>query len=371
MRPTRAEISLSSIKFNLLQVRKRVSEKVRIMGVVKANAYGHGIFEVAKYISEGKIVDYLGVAILEEGKLLRENSIDLPIHCFIQPFEDQLEEVIKYNIEPSIASIHIAQHLNTHASKFNQVVPIHVKVDTGMSRLGVPASSALEFIKEISNLKNLKIQGIFSHLATSDEKDKNFAYEQIRKFRYLKFSLNELNIGTPIFHIANSGAIIDLDKSYFDMVRPGIMMYGYYPSHDTSESIEIKPALSFKSKVGFLKTVEAGTSISYNRRYYTTNRTTIATIPVGYADGLFRTLTNKGNLIINAEKYKIAGTICMDQIMVDVGDGRSIQLGDDVTIIGKNGFKEINAWDIADLIDSIPYEVCCSVSARVPRVYID
>lgn len=371
MRATRAEINLGNIKYNLQQVKERVGDKVKVMGVVKANAYGHGITEVANYITKNKLVDYLGVAIVEEGIILREAGITLPILAFTSPFESQAEEYVKYNIEPAISNIGIAQVFSKLGESYNKRIPIHIKVDTGMGRLGVDIRLAASFIKEVHKLENIDLRGVFSHFASSDEQDKTFARIQLNRFKELKTFITQVEeIKSPIFHIANSAAIIDLQDSYLDMVRPGIMMYGYYPSHDTTESIEIKPALSLKSKVSFIKIVDANTSISYNRRYFTEKKTRIVTIPIGYADGYYRSLTNKGYAIIRDKKFRISGTVCMDQVMIDIDNNFDIKEGDDVIFIGEDKNTKITAWDIADLVQTIPYEVCCSISARVPRIYI-
>jgi len=371
MRATRAEINLSNLKFNLLKIKDRVGSKVKIMGVVKANAYGHGIIEISDYIIKNNLVDYLGVAILEEGIALRESGVKLPILAFTAPFDYQAEDYVKYNIEPAISSIKIAQIFSNIGLTYNKKIPVHIKVDTGMGRLGVEIRSAAAFIKEVIKMENIEVKGIFSYFASSDEKDKTFARIQLNRFKELRTFITQVEeIKHPIFHIANSAAIIDLEDSYFDMVRPGIMMYGYYPSHETTESIEIKPVLSLKSKVSFLKTVEPNTSISYNRRYFTQKRTRIVTIPIGYADGYYRSLTNKGPVIIKGNKYKISGTVCMDQVMVDINNNIDIKEGDDVIFIGEDNNHKITAWDIANIVQTIPYEVFCSISSRVPRVYL-
>jgi alanine racemase len=372
MRPTRAEISLNAIKHNLLKVKERVGKDTRVMGVVKANAYGHGMVEVAKSIlAPQKIVDYLGVAILEEGITLRKNNISAPVHCFTHPMESQIEDFVKYKIEPSIASIEFARLFSSTAEASGIICPVQIKIDTGMGRVGMNFRDAIHMIKEIKKLPNIQIKGIFSHFATSDEKDKTFANEQLNRFKEIKNALNSEEYKDIIFHTANSGAILDMKDSYFDMVRPGIIMYGYYPSHETTESIELKPALSLKSKISFIKQVSPNTSISYSRRYFTDTHTEIATIPIGYGDGLNRGLTNKGKIIIGSKIYQISGTVCMDQVMTDLGLDSNVNLGDDVIFIGSNGKVSLSAWDVADILNTIPYEICCNISSRVERIYID
>jgi alanine racemase len=375
MRATRALVSLENIKYNIQQVKSRVGKNVKVMAVVKANAYGHGLVEVAKYLNDintNSPVDYFGVAIIEEGIALRESGIEQPILALTAPFEYQAEDYVKFNIEPAISSMKTAQIFESLGSANNLKVPIHIKVDTGMGRLGVDFKTAASFIKELSKFEHLEIKGVFSHFASSDEKDKTFTRIQLSRFKDIKtFVTQSEEMISPIFHIANSAAILDIEDSYFDMVRPGIMMYGYYPSHDTTESLDLKPALSMKSKISFIKTVEQNTSISYNRRYFTQSKSRIATIPIGYADGFYRLLTNKGTVLIKDNKFKISGTVCMDQVMVDLGNNLNIKEGDDVIFIGEDFNHNITAWDIADCAQTIPYEVCCSISSRVPRIYSD
>jgi alanine racemase len=374
VRPTRAEISLSVVKHNLSQIRKRVGDKVKIMGVVKANAYGHGIIEIAKAITKKEFafyVDYLGVAILEEGQLLRKNGIDFPIHVFIPPLDDQIEEYPKYNLEPTVTSFELAQKINSIGANLNVKIPIHIKIDTGMGRIGMSFKTSVETIKEILKLNKIEIKGIYSHFATSDDKDKSFALLQLKRFKEIKDSLNAARITLPLFHIANSGAIASLPESFFDMVRPGISMYGYYPSDEMPDNLNLKPILSIKSQIAFTKIVDAGTSISYGRRFFTKEKTKIVSIPIGYADGFYRALTNKGNVLIKGKKYQVSGTVCMDQIMVDVGLDNNIDDGDEVILLGESNNQKLTAWDIANKINSIPYEVCCSISSRMPRIYFE
>ncbi len=367
MRPTRAEINLSAFEFNLRQVKKLVGEKTKIMAVVKANAYGHGAVEISKLaISLG--VDYLAVAIPEEGVELREKDIKTPILVFTPPFEHQIELFFKYDLTPTIVSIEIAEKFNLFSEKFGKRIKCHIKIDTGMGRIGVNHKDAVEFVKKVhSDFKNLYIEGIYTHFATSDEKDKTYAREQFKKFVEITRTLDNFGIKIPLKHCANSGAILDLPETYLDMVRPGIMLYGYHPSLDVLNKIELKPVMTLKSKVSFIKEVEPGTSISYGRKFIAKERTKIATIPIGYADGYRRQLTNLGKVEINKKIFPVVGTVTMDQIMVDVGLNTDVKVGDDVILFGS---ENLTAWDVAQWLGTIPYEVCCNVSSRVPRVYL-
>lgn len=369
MRPTFAEIDLAAINTNLKNIRKKIGRHPLIMAVVKANAYGHGVIPVTQSIIKNKTAQYLGVAIVEEGIEIRKAKINYPTHVFTAPIREQLELFVRNNLEATICDLTIAKQLNTIAKKFDKIVSVHVKIDTGMGRIGVSSNDAVQFVNTISKFSNVHLKGIFTHFATSDEKDLSFANEQLKKFRNIITQLELHGIHVPLVHAANSGAILQMPDSYFDMVRPGIMMYGYTPSRETRKTVEIFPALSFKAKIGFIKSVEKGTSISYARRYVTKKRTKIASVSVGYADGYFRILTGKTSALINGKKYPIVGTICMDQVMIDVGNDQ-VNVGDEVVLIGKSKNKTISAWDISKAIGTIPYEVTCAVSQRVPRKYI-
>ncbi len=367
MRPTRAEINLSAFEFNFKQVRKLVGEKTKIMAVVKANAYGHGAVEISKLaVSLG--ADYLAVAIPEEGVELRENGISAPILVFTPPFEHQIELFFKYSLTPTIATFESAEKFNSFAEKFGSEINCHIKIDTGMGRIGVNYKDAVNFIQKVhSEFENLYIEGVYTHFATSDERDKTFALEQFQKFMTVLRTLDDSGIKIPLKHCANSGAILDLPETYLDMVRPGIMLYGYYPSLEVLNKIELKPVMKLKSKISFIKEVEPGTSISYGRRFIAKEKTKIVTIPIGYADGYRRQLTNLGKVEIDGKIFPVVGTVTMDQIMVDVGLNTDVKVGDDVILFGS---ENLTAWDVAQWLGTIPYEVCCNVSSRVPRVYL-
>jgi alanine racemase len=366
-RPTRAEINLSAFEFNFNQVKKLVGGKTKIMAVVKANGYGHGAVEISKVaVSLG--ADYLAVAIPEEGIELRENHINLPILVFGPPFESQIELFFKYDLIPTIVTFECAEKFNSFAEKFGRKIRCHIKIDTGMGRVGVNYKNAVEFVKKVFyEFKNLHIEGIYTHFATSDERDKSFAYLQFERFIEVVKEIESSGIKIPLKHCANSGAILDMPETYLDMVRPGVMLYGYYPSLEVLNKIELKPVMTLKSKISFLKEVEPGTSISYGRRFISKEKTKIATIPIGYADGYSRALTNLGKVEINNKIFPVVGTVTMDQIMVDVGLDTEVKVGDDVILFGS---KNLTAWDVAGWLGTIPYEICCKVSSRVPRVYI-
>ncbi|HTK83116.1 MAG TPA: alanine racemase [Bacteroidota bacterium] len=365
MRCTRAEINLKALKHNFDGIRKRVGTGVRVMGIVKANAYGHGMTEVADALA-GFGCDYLGVGFLEEGIALREHGTTLPVLVLGGVLGSQVSEFLRYELDITVSSIFIAEQVQAEAAKRNMKARVHLKIDTGMERIGIRAENAGPFIRRVSEMKNLEIAGIYSHFATSDERDKTFAREQLNRFNKV---LEGMNSPPALVHIAASGAIIDLPASYYSMVRPGIMLYGCYPSHETSESVRLEPVLSLKSQVVYLKEVPANTSVSYGRKYYTKSDTRIATVPIGYGDGYSRRLTNNTAVLIGGRRFPVVGTICMDQIMVDVGMNPAVSVGDEVVLVGRQGQEEITMWELADTLGTIPYELLTGILPRVPRIY--
>jgi len=375
MRPTYAEISLNNLKSNYLNVRKKVNN-VRIMAVVKADAYGHGVKKVVEtYNSLGdKKPEYYAVAICDEALDLRRYNVKQPILVF-DPFEkSEVEAVFEYNIIPTVFEKAHLDIILKAGSEFLTKSPgspkirVHVKVDTGMNRIGVNSDVALPFIKKLSKNNNFVIDGIYTHFATSDEKDKSFANLQLKRFKDLLNELKKRNINYGLAHAANSGAILDMPESYLDMVRPGICLYGYYPSLETSESISLKPVMSLISRVASVKTINKNDTVGYGRTFTAKSRTKIISVPVGYADGYNRNLSNKSKAIINGKPYKMAGRVAMDRITFNVKSD-DIKVNDKVILIGKENGTEFNAWDWSKLLDTIPYEITCNISKRVPRVY--
>lgn len=365
---TFAEIDLNAIAYNLRGVRKRVGKGVKILAVVKANAYGHGIQQVSKFVIQHGCADYLGVAFPEEGVQIREAGVKAPIHAFALPSQRQIELFFDYNIEPTISTINESKWLNTVGQKRKKTIPVHLKIDTGMSRLGVTVAELPEFLKTLARLQRIEIKGVFTHFATADETDKTFSKKQLSDFHHALEILIQQGIEPELIHCANSATILDLPEACFSMVRPGVMMYGHYPSHETTESIPLKPAMVVKSRVSMVKRIQAGDSVSYGRRFIAQQPTTIANIPIGYADGYFRLLTNKSQVLIGGTAFPVVGSICMDQMMANVGDA-DIRVGDEVVIFGKQGKNQITALQLADILGTIPYEICCAISARVPRIY--
>jgi len=367
-RPTRAEVDLGALRFNIDQIRKKIGSQTKVMAVVKANAYGHGIVEVAK-AAVGFGVDSLGVAYPEEGLLLRQNGIVAPVVVLAGTVPDQAGACVDCDLELAVPSVDIARCVDDAAQRRKRKAKVHLKIDTGMERIGVHAEDASRFAKDVAALGHVEIVGIFTHFATADEADKMFALRQLERFQKAVDGTKAMGIEIPLRHIANSGAILDMPETCLDMVRPGLILYGIYPSKETSESLPLKPVMALRSRVVFVKEVPPNTSISYGREYITSRATRIATVPIGYADGYSRLLTNKSEVLIHGRRYRIVGVICMDQFMVDIGESADITVGDDVTLIGRDGTECITAWELADRMNTIPYEILCAVSARVPRVY--
>jgi alanine racemase len=369
-RPAWVEINLTAIRHNLQEIRRLVGLKVDIMAVVKADAYGHGAVPVAKTaIAAG--ASWLGVAMPEEGILLRKAGIKIPILFFGPSQPAQVNQVVKYNLTATVCNWESAVALSHEAVRTEKTAKVHVKVDTGMGRVGIQPAAVIEFICKLKGLPSLQVTGIFSHMATADEEDKSYAKQQIQIFSSVIADLKATELLPEKVHLANSAGILELPTSYFNMVRPGIILYGLYPSNEVDrQKAHLEPALSLKAKVTFIKRVAAGTGISYGQRYRTERESTIATIPIGYADGWSRMLTHKAEAIIGGKRFPIVGTICMDQCMIDLGD-EATEIGQEVVLIGKSGVEEISADNIANALGTINYEVTCMLSNRLPRVFVE
>lgn len=369
MRLTRAEIDLKSLRDNFDGVRKRVGPSVKVMGVVKANGYGHGLVEVAQALTEFG-ADYLGVGFLEEGIELRRNGIRTPTLVLGGVLGSQIHQFVQHDLEITVSSLEIARRVASECESAGRRAKVHLKIDTGMERIGVRSEHAPRFVEGVCELKQVDVVGIYSHLATSGDRDKSFANVQLDRFDGVLRDVTARGIEIPLRHVANSGAILDLPKSYYNLVRPGIMLYGIYPTLETSQSIPLSPVLSLKSTVVYIKEVPANTSISYGRTYFTSTRTRIATVPLGYGDGYSRRLSNQTEVLIQGKRYPVVGTICMDQLMVEVGPAVDIHVGDEVILLGREGRGAITAWDLAEKTGTIPYEVLTGITARVPRAYV-
>src|SRR3989338_8541500 len=365
-RPTFAEIDMGAIRHNLEIVEHIVQNNTQILGVVKADAYGHGIIEVSKAIVD--YVDYFGVASIAEAAGLRRIGIKKPILVIGAILPEETEGVLRFNVIQTVSDLDVPRRLSKLARAKNKTVKVHVKIDTGMGRLGFWHEEAIGFIKKIAGLKDIIIDGIFTHFPNA-ESDKVFTYKQIGNFKRLVEDLWDSNIDIPIKHTANSMALIDFKDSHMNMVRPGLMMYGIYPKKSLMKNIFLRPALTLKTKITHLKSMPKGRGISYGTTYVTRKSTKIATIPVGYGDGYSRHFSNKAEVLINGIRCPIVGRVCMDMSMVDVGHLKNVKVGDDVILIGRQGSYIIRAEELAGLINTIPYEVLCNIGHRWPRIF--
>lgn len=366
-----AIVDLDAIASNIKNIRAKVDKNSGIIGIIKADAYGHGSVETAKVLLDNG-ADWLAVAVVDEGLNLRKNGITAPILLLGYTPELRLNDVINNGFIQTVYSYDTAKKLSEAASALGKKAVIHIKIDTGMGRIGyrVNEESADEIVK-ISKLPNIDVNGMFTHFSTADEADKAYTLEQYNKFVKMNDMLEERGLHIPVKHAANSAAIMDFDNMMFNMVRPGIILYGAYPSDEVKkENLSLSPAMSIKTHVSYVKDVNEGDSISYGRKYTAPSKRRIATIPVGYADGFIRAYSKGGKVLIRGEYAPIVGRICMDQFMVDVTDIDGVEVNDEVVLMGRQGDKEITADFIASVLDTINYEVFCTLSKRVPRQYI-
>ncbi|MBR6401097.1 MAG: alanine racemase [Firmicutes bacterium] len=365
-----AQIDLDAIENNVKQIKKQLDKGTKMLAVVKADAYGHGAVEVSK-ICLFNGADQLGIATCEEGCALREANIPVPILILGYTVESRLETVIENDLTQAVFSVEMAQKLSQTAVRMGKTAKAHIKIDTGMGRIGfLPCEESLDVIDGIFKLPNLEITGIFTHFSTADEKDKTFTKTQFERFLYMTRGLEERGHTGLIRHCANSGAIIDMPELQLDMVRAGIILYGMLPSTEVGTQLDLIPAMSLKTHISYVKQVEAGTPIGYGRTYYTDKPSKIATVPIGYADGYSRAFSNKARVIVNGEYANVVGNVCMDQIMLDVTHIKDIKMGDEVTVMGCCGDKCVSAEELADIASTINYEIVCNVGKRVPRVYL-
>lgn len=372
---TWAEVNLDNIAHNFNKIKGLVSEKTKIMGVVKADAYGHGFFEVAKVLMECG-VDNLGVAFLDEAKQLRRAFVNIPILVLSYCDVASAIDFVDFNITPTIFDFNFAKALSDAAVFRNKTAKIHIKIDTGMSRLGfvynendLTNQNTINEIEKIASLPNIEIEGIFSHFAVADEEDKTFTLLQFERFKRLNKKLSEIGINIKIKHICNSSAVINYPDMHLDMVRAGIALYGFYSSKYVKD-IGLIPSMELKTVVTQIKEIEKGETVSYGRTFLADKKLKIATIPIGYADGYSRLLSNKAKVIAGDKICNLIGRICMDQCMIDVTCVNNINVSDEVIIFGNKNGNNICVEQIAELMGTINYEVLCVIGKRVPRVYI-
>lgn len=363
-RPVWAEIDLKNVAHNVKGFKAHIGEKSQLMVVVKANGYGHGDIQVARTaLANG--ASWLGVATPEEGARLRRAGIAAPILVLGALAKCQLELCVAKDFVITVHQKDIAQTLSNLGRRLHKTVKVHVKIDTGMSRIGIRPEEALDFIDHLRRLPNIDVQGIFTHFATADCPGDSYTTWQWQRFSWLLLELKKAKINIPIKHCANTAAALLMPETHLDLVRIGLGIYGMSPCH---HELELAPVLSLYSEVVAVKRVPAGTAISYGNTYVTWKETTIVTLPIGYADGLSRHLSNKGVVLINGTRYPIVGRVTMDHCMVDVGN-HSIAVGDRVTLIGSQFDETIMVDDWANWLDTINYEITCMISERVTRVY--
>lgn len=366
MRATRAIIDLDALSENLRQIRVHIGPAPRVCLAVKADAYGHGTVPVSRAaLAAG--VEFLAVATVDEGRELRDSGICAPILLYTLPIPEELDAIVTHRITPVVGDLELVSALD-HAARGKQPLLVHLKIDTGMGRLGCTPLEAPEIAAAIAQAPNLQLAGVSTHFPVSDERDEAFTNAQIARFDAAIESIRSAGINPGIVHAANSGAVLAHKASWNEMVRPGLLAYGYYPSREQKRVIPVRPVMELRSKVVLIKRVPAGTRISYGLTWKATRDTDIGTVPIGYGDGYSRLLSNRAEVLIGEHRYPIAGRVCMDQIMVDLGTSGAVKRYDDVVLFGPQAGAP-TAEELAELCGTIPYEVTCAVSKRVPRVY--
>ena len=368
MRPTRAIIHTDNFRHNIKLVRNQVGRDKKICAAIKADAYGHGANELYSVaIEEG--VTHFGIATVAEGVSLRASNLTIQILLLTLSTPEEFSEIVSCDIQPFVADKVYIKGLNREAGKQRKVLDVHLHVDSGMGRIGCRPEDAAELAKLIESLDSLNLTGVSTHFACADEPAKSMTNNQISRFRNAVDQIKSAGINPGIVHASNSAAIVDFPDSWIDMVRPGIILYGYYPGHEQVRTLAVRPVMEFRTEVVFLKRVSAGQPLSYGATYVTDRETVIATLPVGYGDGYNRLLSSKGIILINGKKYKVAGRVCMDQLTIDLGPDTDVELYDEAILFGE-GPDAQSAEDLAGILDTIPYEVTCNVNKRVPRVYL-
>ena len=364
-RATRAIIDLNAIAYNVATVRNIIGPERDLMAVVKADAYGHGTLKVSRTVLNSGAT-CLGVALPEEGEKLRSHGIDAPILVLGVIHPKEAFKVVKAHLEQTLCTLELAEALDHAASASSQKISVHIKVDTGMGRIGIAPQDAPAFVDKIRRFKNLHLKGIFSHLPCADEADKTFTERQIRRFDDLLREIEASGDKIPQKHLANSAGVLDFPKSHYDLVRPGIMLYGLRPSPHVGRGVTLKPAMTLKTKISYLKQIPPGTPISYGHTFCCDRQMLVATLPIGYADGYSRGLSNRGYAMIRNMRAPLVGRVCMDMCMFDVTSIKGIREGDDAVLFGEKPTVD----ELAAQLDTINYEIVCSVGKRVPRIFV-
>ena len=373
-RATRAEIDLTAFRHNLQNLRKYLDPQTRIMAVVKADAYGHGAVPCARIAVESGAANYLGAGVIEEGIELRENGLNAPILILGSIFPDEAEDLVRHNLATILCTQPLAQALSKEAEKQDKTVSVHIKVDTGMNRLGISPENLPALLDQVRNLKNLKIEAVSTHFSSADDEDLSVTQAQLEKFQTALTILQKEGVHTPIVHCANTSALFKFPESHFNMVRPGLILYGVLPSPSLRPIIDqgenpFQPVMQWKSQIILLKPIAKNQPVSYSGSFTTQRDSLIATLPIGYADGLHRMLSNKMDVLIRGRRAPQVGNICMDMILIDVTDIPDVQAGDEVVIFGRQEDQMISVEELAMEGQTIPYEILCNVGKRVPRIY--
>lgn len=369
IRPTHVEVNLTKLRQNYLAIKEHVHTS-KVMPILKANAYGHGLVRTAQLMEELS-ADYIGVAVLEEGILLREKGIRTPILVLGGILGNQIPHFLKYDLSLTASSIGKLLAIEEAAKAMGKTANVHLKIDTGMERIGVHFYNAWSLIEATRTCKHLFIEGIFSHFANSDIEDLTHARLQLKRFQEVLSLFEELGIPRPpLCHMANSGAILNLPEAHFDMVRPGLLLYGVYPSEQVQKSVKVSPALAWKTRVVYFKVIQPGYPVGYGSTWTPDHTVRAVTLPVGYGDGYFRAMSNKCYVLIRDKKYPVVGTFSMDQIVVNI-ESDSVFNNDEAILIGNMGNESITCTDLAQWAGTIPYEILTNINTRVPRVYVD
>jgi alanine racemase len=368
LRPTVASVDLELLRHNLVAVRQTIPKSTKVLAAVKGDAYGHGAASCARALAMGG-VDWFGVALVEEGRALRNEGIETPILCLGGAGPNGVAEAIKHNLTPLIGDIDEARAFNEEAQKAGIQIPVHIKIDTGMGRLGVPLHLWSHFLDRLAELSHLDVQGIASHLAQSESgAGKVHTHEQIRRFNEAITNARHRGFAPELVHIANSGAILQHPEAAYDLVRPGLLLYGYDPG-SSEPRIDVQPVMHVRTRVLVVRDLPVGVGVSYGAEHLTARPSRIATLPVGYADGYPRALSNRAEVLIHGHRAPVLGRVCMDMCMIDVTDvPHRVKAGDEVVLLGRQGDHSITAWDLAKAADTIPYEVLTGFSERIPRV---
>ena len=368
-RATRAEIDLRAFRHNLQNLRNYLAPQTQIMAVVKADAYGHGAVPCAR-IAVASGADYLGAGVIEEGIELRKSGINTPILILGSIFANEVEDLVYYDLATILCNLPLAQALSKEGRKQNKIVSVHIKLDTGMNRLGVSPKYSTTLLDQIHNLPNLKVEGISTHFSSADNEDLSITQVQIEKFRTTLAKLKNV----PIVHCANTSAMFRIPESHFNMVRPGLILYGSLPSPSLNKVLSQKgnhfqPVMQWKSQIILIKPIAKGQPISYSGSFITRQNSLVATLPIGYADGLHRSLSNKIDVLIRGKRAPQIGNICMDMTLIDVTKIQGVEEGDEVVLFGEQEGQVIQVEEMAIKGETIPYEILCNVGKRVPRIY--